>query len=207
MPIRTLVTYDDGAHKLRYVPPYLTRDVYELHVGILIKEWPDVERLTALAEWCSRFTEHQEAADLLSEYAEVLPDIALHMVQSAGLDADLVEDTAALLDVSHGADEHDPKKDDPSCSCPRCKGLMEESEFCKFNGIGQRAFLLSQWSHLASNPSFLDAPYTLYQLSKLDASARSRGMAADRQKREEERGNTAEHKDAKKRRERYGHKW
>lgn len=200
--IRTLVPYESDEGSLEFVPPLLTRDVYDLHVGIMLRGWSDAQLRTALAHWCARFVQDVPAKALVMRTDLAL--LAYEIAGAAGLSDSIMSELRTLLDVSHGADEYDPKKDEKPCGCPKCAGVLEEFEGCKFEGVTDKARAVSAWSFLAAHPQLLDAPFSLYQIAVADNTARGCGQAASRQKRQREEEAKAE---AKRIREKHGHRW
>ena len=202
--IQTLVTFEQDCHSIDYIPPYLTRDIYLLSVDILSRDWTDTQRIAAIAAWCAEFTEGLDTNSLLVEHPQVLIPLAFHMMAQAGFVADERNEIEQLLNIGTGGDEYDDTKDDPVCTCVKCMGLIDDGTNCKFTGITKMSTDVVEWTHLAKNPDLLDAPYSLYQLSRMKARADSAGQAARRQERDNER---KEKKNAKSIRNKYGHNW
>lgn len=204
--IQTLVTFEQDGHSIDYIPPYLTRDIYTLGVDIMGRDWSgrELAQEVALATWCAEFCASHTAADLRDKHAEVLQDLAADMARAAGFRPHMKAGMAQALNAWTGGDEYDPKLDPKACTCLKCTGIDDDDSLCKFKGIHDAVLPILEWSHLAKNPNLLDAPFTLYTISKLKASASANGAAADRQKRERER---EANKKAKSTRNKYGHNW
>ena len=202
--VRTLVTFEQDGHSIDYVPPYLTRDIYLLSVDILCREWTDTQRIAAVADWCAEFCDGDTAQTLLTNHAAVLFALAFDMMTKAGHTPEARVGISNLLNIGTGGDEYEPSMDEAVCTCVRCRGISEDDSTCKFQSVKQADSQVVEWTHLAKHPNLLDAPYSLFQLSRMKARADSSGQAARRQEREKEREAT---KKAKSIREKHGHKW
>lgn len=205
--IDALDVWEHDSGPVYYRAPYLTRDIYRLHVDILLRELTATQRLTAVAFWCAEFVENGTAVELLETIGADVERLAEAMVMSASLGSSILADAKRIFDIGTGADEYDASADDKVCTCVRCMGLELEVEGlapCKFEGISSQAKQATEWSYLLANPKYLDAPFSMYQLAQLRESAIINGRAADRQKRDREREGLEENR---KTREKYGHHW
>lgn len=205
--IRVALTYSSESANIQFIPPYTTAEVFELHVGVLLMGWTEAEKLVACAGWCEEYTPDHTSADLLKLLGLEVFDLAGTIVRAAALPTDSLKGAARLFDIGTGADEFDSGFDDKPCNCVKCAGIpvdVEGAAPCKFDGISQDSRQLSDWGFLTAHPEFLSAPYSLYQLAQARQSAIVRGQGADRQKRKKEQ---EAKEDAKRIREKYGHKW
>lgn len=197
-----------GDATVKFHAPRETRHIFELHVEILGREMPDDMRLIQLARWCSQFTKLDQGFIFVHELGlEQALDLANTIACSAGLTLDALSEVSHFWNIVSGADRFDPEEEPALCECPACKGDEEHSSICKLNGITERGRLLAEWSFYVRHPHYADQPYAVYQMAKVLNRAKAEGMAADRQKREADKGNSNKHDEARKRREKHGHKW